>query len=58
MKTNLVKAVGIVATVAGVFGTLAGNWVGEQKTNAKIEDAVNKAIAEKTNEEETEENED
>lgn len=51
MKINVVKVIGIAASVVGAVATLAGNWAGEKQTDAKIAEKVAEAIS-KANEKE------
>ena len=45
MKINVIKVVGVVASVAGVAATLVSNWVGEKQQDAKIAEKVSEALA-------------
>lgn len=56
MKPNLVKIIGIVATLTGFAASCLGEWVADKKMDEKIEQKVNDALTEKAeDEEETEE---
>ena len=50
MKKNMIKILGLAATVFGVGATLISDWVKDQKMNDTIEEKVNKALAERENE--------
>lgn len=50
MNGKLVKVLGLAATVVGVAATLVTDWVNEQKMDEKIEEKVNEALANRTNE--------
>lgn len=47
MSSSLIKVLGILATVVGIGANLLSDFVGEKKTDAKIQEKVNKALAEK-----------
>lgn len=47
MKKNLIRAVGLAATVLGFGLTLVTEWVDKQETQEMIRDEVEKALAEK-----------
>lgn len=51
---NLVKAIGLVATVVGMGLTLVTNWVNEKTMESMIEEKIEDALAER-NEEDTDE---
>ena len=42
---NLVKVAGIAASVGGAILTIVGNWAGEKKQDALIDEKVAKAVA-------------
>ena len=44
-KVNVIKIVGIAASVAGAVATLVGNWAGEKQQDAKIAEKVGEALA-------------
>lgn len=48
-KIDGVKALGVIATVGGVALSLLSSFVDDKKTDAKIEEKVRKALAEKAN---------
>ena len=45
MKINVVKVLGVVASVGGAALTLLGNWAGEKQQDAKIAEKVAEAIS-------------
>ena len=47
MNKNLIKGLGILATVVGVAATFVSDWVAEQKLDEKINEKVNEALAER-----------
>ena len=47
MNKNLVKVIGIAATVVSVIASLATNWVNDKNLDNKIAEKVTKALAEK-----------
>lgn len=47
LSSSLIKVLGILATVVGIGANLLSDFVGEKKTDAKIQEKVNKALAEK-----------
>lgn len=49
---NLIKILGVAATIVGVGATLLTDWVNEQKMDEKIEEKINEALAERNKEEE------
>lgn len=51
-KSNLVKILGVVTSVAGVILSLTSDWVTEQKMEERIDEKVNAAIAKKYGENE------
>lgn len=50
-KKKLIKGIGILSTLLGLGLNLLTDWVDEQKMNEAIEEKVNKAFAEKEEEE-------
>ena len=44
MKGNIIKVVGLIATVAGVGVNLITDWVNEKKMDEKIEKKVKEAL--------------
>lgn len=54
MKSNIIKVLGLTASVIGVAATLLSDWVNEQKMDEKIEEKVNEALALKYKENEEE----
>lgn len=57
MNIKLIKALGALATIGGIITTLLSNWVNEREMEAIIDDKVNKALADKENEDEEAEEE-
>lgn len=51
--SELVKGIGLAATVVGVGATLVTDWVNDKKMDQKIEDKVNEALSKKKEEEES-----
>lgn len=47
MNKNLIKGLGVLATVVGFAATFVSDWVAEQKLDEKINEKVNEAIAER-----------
>ncbi len=45
MNGKIIKAIGLIATVAGVGVNLVTDWVNEKKMDEKIEEKVNEALA-------------
>lgn len=52
---NLIKGVGLAATVIGMGATILTDWVNEKKIDEKIETKVNEALEKQQIEEEIEE---
>lgn len=50
---NIIKGIGILATVVGFAATSVSNWVAEQKLDEKINEKVNEALAEREKESES-----
>ena len=48
MNTKLIKVLGVAATVAGAGISILSSWLGEKQQDAKIEEKVLKALAEKS----------
>lgn len=46
MKKPSIKTLGVFATIAGIGLTLLNSFVSEKQTDAKIEEKVQKALAE------------
>lgn len=46
MVINVIKVVGVAATVIGAAATVAGNWASKKETDAKIAEQVTKAVSE------------
>ncbi len=44
---NLVKIIGMAATILGLGATLVTDWVNDKKMDAKIEEKVNEALTNK-----------
>lgn len=53
MNKNLIKGLGILATVVGFAATFVSDWVAEQKLDEKINEKVNEALAEREKESES-----
>jgi low affinity Fe/Cu permease len=51
-STNLVKILGLVATVVGAGATLLTNWVEERRMEEKIDERIDKRLAELSDEDE------
>ena len=51
MNSKLIKILGIAATVIGMGATLVTDWVNDKKTDEKIEEKVNDALAKRDEEE-------
>lgn len=49
-KSNLIKVLGVSATIIGVAATLVTDWVNEQKIDERIEEKVNEALAKRDDE--------
>ena len=47
MNRNLIKFIGIAATMVGLGVNLVTDWVNEKKMDEKIEEKINEALAEK-----------
>ena len=52
MNKNLIKGLGILATVVGFAATFVSDWVAEQKLDEKKKKKVNEALAEREKESE------
>lgn len=50
-KENLIKVIGIGATVIGLGVNLVTDWVNEKKMDEKIKDRINEALAKRDEEE-------
>ena len=48
---NLIKVLGIAATIAGMGATLVSEWANEKKMDEKIEEKVNEALTKRDEEE-------
>ncbi|MCM1363441.1 MAG: hypothetical protein NC215_00455 [Ruminococcus sp.] len=53
MSKNLMKIIGFAATLIGMGATLLSDWVSDKQMEATVEEKVNEALAEKSNEEES-----
>lgn len=51
MNSKLIKILGIAATAIGMGATLITDWVNDKKTDEKIEEKVNDALAKRDEEE-------
>lgn len=51
-STNLVKILGLVASVVGAGATLLTNWVEERRMEEKIDERIDKKLAELSDEDE------
>lgn len=47
LSGKLIKAIGLAATLVGMGATLVNDWVNERKMEEKIQEEVNKALAER-----------
>lgn len=47
LNKSLIKVLGILATVVGIGANLLSDFVGEKQTDAKIQEKIDKALAEK-----------
>ena len=52
MNTKLIKMLGIIATGMTLAAALLKEWTDEQELQEKIDNAVERALAERNNEEE------
>ena len=52
MNKNLIKVLGITATITGMGATLISDWVNDKKMDEKIEERVNEALAKREENEE------
>lgn len=50
MTNKIVKVIGFAATVLGFGATLVSEWVKDKEMDEKIEEKVNRALAEKDEE--------
>ena len=50
MNKNVIKIVGIVASVGGAALSLLGNWAGEKQQDEKIAEKVAEALSKSTKE--------
>ncbi len=57
MNSKIIKIIGTIATVLGAGATLVTAWAEDQKKNIKIEEAVDRALSERENEDNKEEEE-
>lgn len=57
MGKNIVSIIGVIASFAGVVASVIGNWADDRKTEMLIDEKIEKALAEKNNEEDDEETE-
>lgn len=51
MNSKLIKILGIAATAIGMCATLVTDWVDDKKMDEKIEEKLNKALANRDGEE-------
>ena len=51
MNSKLIKILSIAATTIGMGATLVTDWVNDKKTDEKIEQKVNEALAKRDEEE-------
>lgn len=49
-KNDMIKFIGIAATIIGMGATLLSNWVEDKKMEERIEEEVNNALANRFNE--------
>lgn len=54
MNMNVVKIIGLLATILGVGGTIVTDWVNDKKIEDKINRKVDEALAEREENEEEE----
>lgn len=57
MSKNWIKVIGLVASLVGFGATMLTSWVNEKNTDAMIEEKLEKALAERTEENENNANE-
>ena len=50
---NLIKGIGIAATVIGMGATIVTNWVGEKMLDEKINEKINEALSKREYKEES-----
>ena len=43
-KSNLIKVIGMAATIIGMGASILSDWANEQKMNEKIKEEVNEAL--------------
>lgn len=55
MGKNIISIIGVVASFAGIAASVIGNWADERKTEILIDEKIEKALAEKNEVEEEEE---
>lgn len=58
MNNNMIKIIGIAATVLGVCAQLVSGWVDDKKMDEKINNAVDEALTKRENEKSEEEEKD
>lgn len=49
MNNNLIKIIGVAATIIGMGATILSDWANEQKMNERIKKEVNDALREAEN---------
>ena len=47
LNSSIMKILGIAATIIGMGASLLGEFISEKKTDAKIEEKVSKALADR-----------
>jgi len=52
INKNLIKVLGLGATVIGVAATLITDWVNDKKMDEKIDEKINEALAKQNEEDE------
>lgn len=55
MGKNIIGIIGVIASFAGIAASVIGNWADERKTEILIDEKIEKALAEKNEVEEEEE---
>ena len=53
MNGNIIKVIGLAATIIGFGANILTDWVNDKKMDEKIEEKVHEALAKKENEEES-----
>lgn len=54
MGKNIIGLIGIGASLVGVVASVIGNWADDRKTEILIDEKIEKALAEKNEEEDDE----